>query len=114
MVEYAKENDKPIHMLGLLSDGGIHSHIKFNLWMLDYLHQMGIEKVYVHAITDGRDTGTTTSQNYIDEANAKLKEYGYNEVASVCGRYYAMDRDNRWDRVEKAYNALVNGIGEKS
>ena len=113
MVEYAKENDKPIHMLGLLSDGGIHSHIKFNMWMLDYLHQMGIEKVYVHAITDGRDTGTMTSGSYIDEVNAKLKEYGYNEVASVCGRYYAMDRDKKWDRTKLYSDMLTMGTGAK-
>ncbi len=113
MVEYAKENDKPIHMLGLISDGGIHSHIKFNMWMLDYLHQMGIEKVYVHAITDGRDTGTMTSGSYIDEVNAKLKEYGYNEVASVCGRYYAMDRDKKWDRTKLYSDMLTMGTGAK-
>lgn len=83
MVNYAKDNNKPIHMLGLLSDGGIHSHIKFNLWMLDYLYEAGIKEVYVHAITDGRDTSVMSSWSYIEEANAKLREYGYKEVASV-------------------------------
>lgn len=113
MINYAKENDKPIHMLGLLSDGGIHSHIKFNLSMLDYLHEAGVKKVYVHAITDGRDTATTVSCNYIDETNAKLKEYGYHEVASVCGRYYAMDRDKKWDRTKLYSDMLTNGAGAK-
>ena len=113
MVNYAKDNNKPIHMLGLLSDGGIHSHIKFNLWMLDYLYEAGIKEVYVHAITDGRDTSVMSSWSYIEEANAKLREYGYKEVASVCGRYYAMDRDKKWDRTKLYSDMLTLGMGAR-
>jgi len=113
LVEYAKSSNKNIHLLGLLSDGGIHSHIKFELSMIDYLHEMEVKNIYVHAITDGRDTSTNVSRNYIKEMNDKLDSYGYHKVTSVCGRYYAMDRDKKWDRTKLYSDMLTKGVGAK-
>lgn len=110
--ENVKANDSSLHLMGLMSDGGVHSHIEHVFGLLELAKKQGIEKVYVHCFLDGRDTPPASGKEYVEKLEAKMKEIGVGAVASVAGRYYAMDRDNRWDRVEKAYNALVKGVGE--
>ena len=112
--ENAKEHDSALHMFGLVSDGGVHSHNTHIYGLLELAKKQGLEKVYVHCFLDGRDTPPASGKEYVEELEAKMQEIGVGEVASVMGRYYAMDRDNRWDRVEKAYRALVLGEGEKA
>ncbi|MDO5590936.1 MAG: 2,3-bisphosphoglycerate-independent phosphoglycerate mutase [Lachnospiraceae bacterium] len=110
--ENVKKNDSALHLFGLVSDGGVHSHNSHIYGLLELAKRQGIEKVYVHCFLDGRDTPPASGKEYVEELEAKMKEIGVGKVASVMGRYYAMDRDNRWDRVEKAYRALVDGEGE--
>ena len=110
-VKNAKENNSALHLFGLLSDGGVHSHNTHLYGLLELAKREGLEKVFVHCFLDGRDTPTTGGKEYIKELNDKMKELGVGQVATVVGRYYAMDRDNRWDRVEKAYNAMTKGEG---
>ena len=105
--ENVKSNDSALHLMGLMSDGGVHSHIEHVFGLLELAKKQGIEKVYVHCFLDGRDTPPASGKEYVEQLEAKMKELGVGAVASVSGRYYAMDRDNRWDRVEKAYNAIV-------
>ncbi|MCB6953156.1 2,3-bisphosphoglycerate-independent phosphoglycerate mutase [Dorea longicatena] len=112
--ENAKKNDSALHLMGLVSDGGVHSHIGHIFGLLELAKRQGLEKVYVHCFLDGRDTPPASGKEYVEQLEAKMKEIGVGEVASVSGRYYAMDRDNRWDRVEKAYKALSAGEGETS
>ena len=107
----AKENGTALHMFGLVSDGGVHSHNTHIYGLLELAKREGLEKVYVHCFLDGRDTPPASGKDYVQELVDKMAEIGVGEVASVMGRYYAMDRDNRWDRVELAYNAMVNGEG---
>ena len=109
--ENAKANDSALHMFGLVSDGGVHSHIEHIFGLLELAKKQGLTKVYVHCFLDGRDTPPASGKEYVEKLEAKMKELGVGEVASVMGRYYAMDRDNRWDRVQKAYNAIVMGQG---
>nr|MCR5055090.1 2,3-bisphosphoglycerate-independent phosphoglycerate mutase [Lachnospiraceae bacterium] len=108
----AKDNDSALHMYGLLSDGGVHSHITHLYGLLEMAKREGVEKVYVHCFLDGRDTPPASAAGYAEQLVNKMKEIGVGKIASLHGRYYAMDRDNRWDRVEKAYKALTEGIGE--
>lgn len=110
-MNHVKENNSSLHLLGLVSDGGVHSHIDHLYALLEMAKRNNIEKVYVHAILDGRDTSPTSAVDYLKELENKMKEIGVGKVATLAGRYYAMDRDNRWDRVEKAYDAVVNGKG---
>ena len=110
-MNHVKENNSSLHLLGLVSDGGVHSHIDHLYALLEMAKRNNIEKVYVHAILDGRDTSPTSAVDYLKELESKMKEIGVGKVATLAGRYYAMDRDNRWDRVEKAYDAVVNGKG---
>ena len=112
--ENVKANDSSLHLMGLVSDGGVHSHIEHIYGLLELATRQGIEKVYVHCFLDGRDTPPASGKEYVEQLEAKMKELGVGEVATVMGRYYAMDRDNRWDRVEKAYRALVYGEGEQA
>ena len=107
----AKENNSALHLYGLVSDGGVHSHNTHIYGLLELAKREGVEKVYVHCFLDGRDTPPASGKGYVEELEAKMKEIGVGEVVSVMGRYYAMDRDNRWDRVELAYKALVKGEG---
>ena len=107
----AKENGKALHLMGLLSDGGVHSHNGHLYGLLEMAKRMGLTRVYVHAIMDGRDVPPDSGLGFIKELQAKLASLGVGAIASVTGRYYAMDRDNRWDRVEKAYAAFVYGEG---
>ena len=107
-----KENGSALHTFGLLSDGGVHSHITHLFGLLEMAKREGLDKVYVHAFLDGRDTAPTSGKEFMEQLVAKMNELGVGEVASVSGRYYAMDRDNRWDRVEIAYKAITAGEGE--
>ncbi|RDY32267.1 2,3-bisphosphoglycerate-independent phosphoglycerate mutase [Lachnotalea glycerini] len=110
-VENAKINDTALHLFGLLSDGGVHSHNTHLYGLLRLAKQQGLDKVYVHCFLDGRDTPPASGKAFVEALTDKMKEIGVGEIASVMGRYYAMDRDNRWDRVELAYNAMVKGEG---
>ena len=107
----AAENGKALHLVGLLSSGGVHSHIQHLFGLLDLAKDLGVSQLYVHAIMDGRDVAPGSGKSFIEELQAKLDSLGLGKIASVAGRYYAMDRDNRWDRVEKAYAAFVDGEG---
>ena len=111
-IAHVKAHGSKLHLMGLLSDGGVHSHYLhlFALLQLAKLH--GLEDVFVHGFLDGRDVGPTTAIGYIEETERRMQEIGIGKFASISGRYYAMDRDRRWDRVEKTYRALVDGIGE--
>ncbi|MCR5690087.1 MAG: 2,3-bisphosphoglycerate-independent phosphoglycerate mutase [Clostridiales bacterium] len=109
----AADNGKALHMAGLLSDGGVHSHITHVFGLLEMAKRFGVGKVYVHCIMDGRDVGVTTGKGYAAELQAKMDELGVGKIASVMGRYYAMDREKKWDRVEKAYAAMTRLEGEK-
>ena len=110
-VENCRKNDSALHLWGLVSDGGVHSHNTHIYGLLELARRNGLDKVYVHCFLDGRDTPPASGKGYVEELEAKMKELGVGKVASVMGRYYAMDRDNRWDRVERAYNALTRGEG---
>ena len=111
-MENCKKNNSDLHLFGLLSDGGVHSHNTHMYALLEMAKRNGIENVYLHAFLDGRDTPPASGKDFVKEAMDKMEEIGVGQVATVMGRYYVMDRDNRWDRVEKAYNALVFGEGE--
>ena len=110
-MENCKKNDSDLHLWGLLSDGGVHSHNTHLYGLLEMAKKNGLEKVYVHAFLDGRDTPPASGRDFVAELEEKMAEIGVGKVASLSGRYYAMDRDNNWDRVEKAYNSLVTGEG---
>lgn len=110
-VEHVRRNDSALHLMGLLSDGGVHSHIDHLYALLDMAGQAGLSRVYIHAILDGRDVGPTTARTYLKALENNLADRNYAKIASLSGRYYAMDRDNRWDRVEKAYCAYTLGDG---
>ncbi|MEK4230599.1 2,3-bisphosphoglycerate-independent phosphoglycerate mutase [Solibacillus sp. FSL H8-0538] len=111
-VNHAKQNSSKLHLMGLLSDGGVHSHYEHLFALLKLAKANGLEEVYVHGFLDGRDVGPTTAISYIEETEKKMAEIGIGKFASLHGRYYAMDRDKRWDRVQLTYNALVDGIGQ--
>ena len=107
----AKKNGGALHLMGLLSDGGVHSHNTHLYALLELAKKHGVEDVYVHCFLDGRDVGPTTGADYVAELCNEMKKIGIGKVATVMGRYYAMDRDNRWERVAKAYDAMVYGKG---
>lgn len=106
-----KENGKNLHLFGLLSDGGVHSHIEHMYALLKLAAKEGVKNVYVHGFLDGRDVGPQTAEKYIKATEEVMKETGVGEFATISGRYYSMDRDNRWERVEKCYRAMVYGEG---
>jgi 2,3-bisphosphoglycerate-independent phosphoglycerate mutase len=110
-VDHVKKHDTALHLFGLLSDGGVHSHIDHMFALLRLAKDHDLKKVYVHAFLDGRDVGPKTAETYIQETLEKMKEYGVGEFATISGRYYSMDRDKRWERVEKSYRAMVYGEG---
>ncbi len=114
LMERTKNKDKGFHLMGLLSDGGVHSHIQHLFGLLEMAKKKGLKKVFVHAILDGRDTPPKSALNYIEQLENKMKEIGIGEIATISGRYYTMDRDNRWDRIEKAYATIVDGEGDKN
>ncbi|MFZ4680517.1 MAG: 2,3-bisphosphoglycerate-independent phosphoglycerate mutase [Flavobacterium sp.] len=109
--QYAKANNKAVHFLGLVSDGGVHSHTSHLRSLIDVSQDFGLEKVYVHAFTDGRDVDPKSGKKYIEDLENYIKNSTV-KIASVVGRYYAMDRDKRWERVKLAYDLIVNGIGK--
>ena len=110
-VENCKKNNSSLHFAGLLSDGGVHSHNKHLYGLLKLAKEKGLDKVYVHGFLDGRDVPPSSGADFVEDLVAKIREIGVGDIATVMGRYYAMDRDNRWERVEKAYNAMVLGEG---
>ena len=113
-IENCKKHHSKLHIMGLLSDGGVHSHVRHLYAILELAKRNDFEDVYVHCFMDGRDTPPASGESYITELENKMAEKGVGQIASITGRFYAMDRDKRWERVQKAYDALVNGIGEKS
>jgi 2,3-bisphosphoglycerate-independent phosphoglycerate mutase len=112
-IRFAKTNNKPLHLLGLVSDGGVHSHINHLKGLVDICKKEGLNNVFIHAFTDGRDTDPKSGLAFIKELQQHLNN-SVGKIASVSGRYYAMDRDKRWERVKLAYDALVNGAGQKA
>ncbi len=111
--KYAKSNNKPIHFLGLVSDGGVHSHINHLLGLIDAANEYGVKESFIHAFTDGRDVDPKSGYGFITELLEHIKDRP-TELATITGRYYAMDRDNRWERIKLAYNAMVNGNGDRT
>ncbi|HWB28483.1 MAG TPA: 2,3-bisphosphoglycerate-independent phosphoglycerate mutase [Chitinophagaceae bacterium] len=112
-INYAKTNNKPLHLLGLVSDGGVHSHTKHLKAICDTCKEQGLSEVYIHAFTDGRDTDPKSGLGFITDLQGFLNT-SVGKIATVSGRYYAMDRDKRWERVKLAYDALVKGEGQKA
>ena len=113
-IENCKKYNSKLHILGLVSDGGVHSHIRHLYGLLEMAKRRDFENVYVHCFLDGRDTPPASAEGYITDLEEKMKEKGIGKIASISGRYYAMDRDKRWERVKKCYDALVKGEGNKS
>ena len=113
-IKYCKKQDSDLHLYGLLSDGGVHSHNSHLYALLELCKRQDFKNVYVHCFLDGRDTPPASGEGYIVELEEKMKELGVGKIASIMGRYYAMDRDKRWERVELAYNALAKGEGLKA
>lgn len=110
-MNHVKEHGSNLHIFGLLSDGGIHSHIDHLFALLKLASQENVENVYIDGFLDGRDVGPQTAKKYIRELQGKIEEYGVGEISTLAGRYYSMDRDQRWDRIEKSYRAMVYGEG---
>ncbi len=113
-IENARKKSSNLHLLGLVSDGGVHSHISHLFALLDLLKQKSFSRVYIHMITDGRDTDPMKALSFIEALETKIRAVKVGKIESVMGRYYAMDRDNRWDRIAKAYDVLTSGIGEQA
>ncbi|EJO5347994.1 2,3-bisphosphoglycerate-independent phosphoglycerate mutase [Clostridium botulinum] len=113
-IENARKNNSTLHLLGLLSPGGVHSHIDHLKGLIKLAKEKDIKKVYVHAFLDGRDVAPSSAKEYIEDIENYMKEIGVGEIATISGRYYAMDRDKRWERVQLCYNAIVLGKGEEA
>ena len=113
-MENCKKHDSALHLIGLVSDGGVHSHMSHIMGLIEMAHRHGLKKVYLHALLDGRDVDVTSGAGFVRQVADKLNEYGIGKVASVGGRFYAMDRDKAWDRVEKGYAAMVYGEGNQA
>lgn len=113
-VKHVEKNNSSLHLFGLVSTGGVHSSLEHIFALIEFAKRQKLKRVYLHAFLDGRDTPPKSAEGFIKEVEEKLKEAGLPNIASICGRYYAMDRDNRWDRVEKAYNMLLMGEGNKA
>ena len=113
LFKYAKEKNKPLHLIGLLSDGGVHSHQKHLFALLKKAKDENLKKVYIHVITDGRDVGPKSATKYITELQHEMHKYKIGQIATIVGRYYAMDRDKRWHRTEVSYDAMTLGHGIK-
>ncbi|NMA83482.1 MAG: 2,3-bisphosphoglycerate-independent phosphoglycerate mutase [Epulopiscium sp.] len=111
-IQNCKENNSALHLFGLLSDGGVHSHIEHLYALLELAKKEDLHQVYIHAVLDGRDTPPASGIDYIKALEEKIRDIGVGRIATVTGRYYAMDRDNRWERVQLAYDAMVLGIGK--
>ena len=113
-IENCKKYNSNLHVMGLLSDGGVHSHERHLYAILELAKRNDFDNVYIHCFMDGRDTAPTSGEGYVAKLEEKMKEKGVGKIASLSGRFYAMDRDKRWQRVQKAYDAMVNGKGEKA
>ena len=113
-IENCKKYNSKLHIMGLVSDGGVHSHIRHLYGLLEMAKRRDFENVYVHCFLDGRDTPPASAEGYLLQLEEKMREKKIGKIASICGRYYAMDRDKRWDRVKKCYDALVKGEGNKA
>lgn len=113
-LERAKKQDSAVHLMGLLSDGGVHSHIDHLFGVLDLAKAIGVKRLYIHAFLDGRDVPPQSALTYFRQLDEKMDDIGLGKVATVMGRYYAMDRDNRWERVKRAYDAMVYSIGNQA
>lgn len=113
-IENCKKNNSKLHIMGLVSDGGVHSHIRHLYGLLEMAKRRDFENVYVHCFLDGRDTPPSSADGYIADLEEKMREKGVGKIASLSGRFYSMDRDKRWERVQKCYDALVNGKGNKA
>ena len=113
VINHTKDNNSKLHIMGLLSDGGIHSHIDHLMGIIDMCQKKGVKNLYFHSFLDGRDTLPHSSYSFIKKLEDKIKEINMGSITTISGRYYAMDRDDNWDRVYKAYNAIVNGVGEE-
>lgn len=113
-IENCKKNNSKLHILGLVSDGGVHSHIRHLYGLLELAKRRDFEDVYVHCFLDGRDTPPASAESYVVKLQEKMKEKGIGKIATLSGRFYSMDRDKRWERVKKCYDALVKGEGEKA
>ncbi|WP_017379160.1 2,3-bisphosphoglycerate-independent phosphoglycerate mutase [Paenisporosarcina sp. TG-14] len=113
-IAHVKANGSKLHLMGLLSDGGVHSHYEHLFALLQIAKTHGVEDVFVHGFLDGRDVGPTTALAYIEETERQMSDLGVGKFATISGRYYAMDRDHRWERLEKTYRALVDGVGEST
>src|SRR5882724_809876 len=111
-MKHARTGGRRLHIFGLVSDGGVHSHITHLYALLKMAKQNSVDRVFVHAFMDGRDTLPTSGAGYLEQLQQKMREYGIGKIASVSGRYYAMDRDRRWERIAKAFNVMVRGNGE--
>ena len=112
VINHVKENNSKLHLIGLISDGGVHSHIDHLMALLDMCKEQNVENLYLHLFTDGRDVLPQSAYTYIKQVEDKLQELGIGSIATIGGRYYGMDRDNNYDRLKKAYDAIVNGMGE--
>ena len=113
-IENCKKNHSKLHIMGLVSDGGVHSHQRHLFALLELAKRKDFEDVYVHCFLDGRDTPPASAEGYLAELEAKMSEKGVGKIATIMGRFYAMDRDKRWNRIQKAYDAMVKGEGEKA
>ena len=113
-IENCKKHNSKLHIMGLLSDGGVHSHIRHLFALLELAKRKDFDEVYIHCFMDGRDTPPASGESYITKLEEKIKEKGVGKIATISGRFYAMDRDKRWERVQKAYDAIVRGKGEKA
>lgn len=114
VIDHTKEQKSRLHIIGLISDGGVHSHIDHLMAILDMCQQNNVERLYLHLFTDGRDVGKQSCYQYISKVEEKLRQIGVGKIASIGGRYYGMDRDNNYDRLKKGYDAIVNAIGGES
>ena len=112
VINHVKENNSRLHLLGLLSDGGVHSHINHLFGILDMCKEKNIKDIYIHIFTDGRDTLPNSGIDFVKQLQQKLDKLEFGKIASISGRYYAMDRDNNWDRIRKCYDVVVNGLGK--
>jgi len=113
-IDYVKEKDSSLHLMGLVSDGGVHSHIRHLKALIQTAKDEGIKNLYIHAFTDGRDVAPDSAAGFMEELQDTIEEIGLGQIATVSGRFYAMDRDNRWERIEKAYDAITFGEGHKA
>lgn len=113
-VDHVRKNNANLHLLGLIGQGGVHSSNEHLYALLRFCKNQKLDKVYLHLITDGRDSGPVSSPLYLDQVQKEIAEIGVGQIATIMGRYYAMDRDHRWERIQVAYEALINGVGEQS